>query len=102
MATSSRKTVRRCLNAFVTAAQNDYMLTNGVNGNGAEIALDKSVVVDIFNNQLEGQPEWVITVHDDAQQVSWFDVLLQYPFMRDWYLENLNDLEIQSDPLIFG
>ncbi|MFC6261203.1 hypothetical protein [Levilactobacillus fujinensis] len=87
---------------FVTAAQNDYMLTNGVNGNGAEISLDKSVVVDIFNNQLEGQPEWVITVHDDAQQVSWFDVLLQYPFMRDWYLENLNDLEIQSDPLIFG
>jgi len=87
---------------FVTAAKNDYMLTNGVNGNGARIALDKGVVVDIFNNQLEGQPEWVLTVHDDAQKVSWFDVLLKYPFMRDWYLENLTDLEITSDPLIFG
>ncbi|HIW72145.1 MAG TPA: hypothetical protein H9875_05905 [Candidatus Levilactobacillus faecigallinarum] len=87
---------------FVTAAKNDYMLTNGVNGNGARIALDKGVVVDIFNNQLEGQPEWVLTVHDENQKVSWFDVLLQYPFMRDWYLENLTDLEIKSDPLIFG
>ncbi|KRO04344.1 hypothetical protein IV54_GL001403 [Levilactobacillus paucivorans] len=87
---------------FVVAAQNDYMLTNGVNGNGAEIILDEGVVVDIFNNQLSGQPEWVLTVHDDDQKISWFDVLLKYPFMRDWYLENLTDLEIKSDPLIFG
>ncbi|NLR09629.1 MULTISPECIES: hypothetical protein [Lactobacillaceae] len=87
---------------FVAAAKNDYMLTNGVNGNGAEIALDEGVVVDIFNNQLAGQPEWVLTVHDDEQKISWFDVLLKYPFMRDWYLENLTDLEIKSDPLIFG
>ncbi|MGP4115809.1 hypothetical protein ACS4N0_01420 [Levilactobacillus zymae] len=87
---------------FVAAAKNDYMLTNGVNGNGAQIQLDKNVVVDIFNNQLEGQPEWVLTVHDDDQKVSWFDILLRYPFMRDWYLENLDDLEIVSDPLIFS
>ena len=87
---------------FVAAAKNDYMLTNGVNGNGAQIQLDKNVVVDIFNNQLEGQPEWVLTVHDDNQKVSWFDILLRYPFMRDWYLENLDDLEIVSDPLIFS
>ncbi|MCW3777609.1 hypothetical protein [Levilactobacillus namurensis] len=87
---------------FVAAAKNDYMLTNGVNGNGARIALDKGVVVDIFNNQLEGQPEWVLTVHDDDQKTSWFDVLLNYPFIRDWYLENLTDLEIVSDPLIFS
>ncbi|WP_125765963.1 hypothetical protein [Levilactobacillus mulengensis] len=87
---------------FVMAAKEDYMLTNGVNGNGAEIALEHGVVVDIFNNQLEGQPEWVLTVHDDDQKISWFDVLLKYPFMRDWYLENLTDLEISSDPLIFG
>lgn len=86
---------------FVMAAKNDYMLTNGVNGNGAEITLDHDIVVDIFNNQLEGQPEWVITVHDDSQQTSWFDVLLKYPFIRDWYLENLTDLEIKSDPLVF-
>ncbi|WP_407887699.1 hypothetical protein [Levilactobacillus sp. N40-8-2] len=86
---------------FVTAAKNDYMLTNGVNGNGAEITLDNNVVVDIFNNQLEGQAEWVLTVHDDDQKISWFDVLLKYPFMRDWYLENLTDLEIKSDPLVF-
>lgn len=87
---------------FVAAAKNNYMLTNGVNGNGAEIALDEGVVVDIFNNQLAGQPEWVLTVHDDEQKISWFDVLLKYPFMRDWYLENLTDLEVKSDPLIFG
>lgn len=87
---------------FVAAAKNDYMLTNGVNGNGAQIELDQNVVVNIFNNQLEGQPEWVLTVHDDEQKVSWFDILLRYPFMRDWYLENLDDLEIVSDPLIFS
>ncbi|GEO69981.1 hypothetical protein [Levilactobacillus acidifarinae] len=87
---------------FVAAAKNEYMLTNGVNGNGAQIQLDRNVVVDIFNNQLEGQPEWVLTVHDDDQKVSWFDILLRYPFMRDWYLENLDDLEIVSDPLIFS
>lgn len=84
------------------AAQNDYMLTNGVNGNGAEIALGRGIVVDIFNNQLDGQPEWVLTVHDDDQKISWFDVLLRFDFMRDWYLENLTELEITSDPLIFG
>jgi len=87
---------------FVMAAQNDYMLTNGVNGNGAEIALGRGIVVDIFNNQLDGQPEWVLTVHDDDQKISWFDVLLRFDFMRDWYLENLTELEITSDPLIFG
>lgn len=87
---------------FVAAAKHDYMLTNGANGNGAHIELDKGVTVDIFNNQLEGQPEWVLTVHDDEQKISWFDILLRYPFMRDWYLENLNDLEVVSDPLIFS
>lgn len=87
---------------FVAAAKHDYMLTNGANGNGARIELDKGVTVDIFNNQLEGQPEWVLTVHDDEQKISWFDILLRYPFMRDWYLENLNDLEVVSDPLIFS
>ena len=44
------------------------MLTNGVNGNGAEIALGRGIVVDIFNNQLDGQPEWVLTVHDDIRR----------------------------------
>ncbi|MCF7523496.1 hypothetical protein L3X07_10360 [Levilactobacillus brevis] len=57
------------------------MLTNGVNGNGAEIALGRGIVVDIFNNQLDGQPEWVLTVHDDDQKISWFDVLLRFDFM---------------------
>ncbi|CAM3106626.1 hypothetical protein [Lactiplantibacillus plajomi] len=87
---------------FVTAAEHDYMLRNSQHGNGAEIELRDGLIVDLFNNTPDGQARWVLTVHDPQQEVSWFDVLLHFDFMRDWYLDNIDALEIKADPLVFA
>ena len=40
----------------------------------------------------------VIKINDPDNRISWFDVLNKYDFIRDWYLENLESLEIKNDP----
>jgi len=87
---------------FVTAAKNDYMLQNSPHGHGAQIQLPGDLLIDIFDAGSAGTAKWVITVHDDEQRVSWFDVLLHFDFMRDWYLENIESLAIKADPLVFA
>ncbi|WP_318766319.1 hypothetical protein [Lactiplantibacillus carotarum] len=87
---------------FVTAAEHDYMLRNSQHGHGAQIELRSGLVVDIFDNAANGGAQWVLTVHDPQQAVSWFDVLLHFDFMRDWYLDNIEALEIKADPLVFA
>ncbi|PWG00939.1 hypothetical protein [Levilactobacillus bambusae] len=86
---------------FVSAAENGYMLQNTDRGRGAVLQLPDDVVVTVFDNQKDGTPEWAIAVNDPNQAVSWFDVILRYEFMRNWYLNNLGQLEIKSDPLMF-
>lgn len=88
---------------FVSAAENDYMLRNSQQGHGAQIELRAGLTVDIFDAADAGaSPKWVLTVHDPDQTVSWFDVLLHFGFMRDWYLDNIDSLEIKADPLVFA
>lgn len=87
---------------FVSAAENDHMLRNYMHGHGAEIELRTGLVVDIFRSAANGSDRWVLTVHDPDQAVSWFDVLLHFDFMRDWYLDNIDSLEIKADPLVFA
>ncbi|MFC6180918.1 hypothetical protein [Lactiplantibacillus daowaiensis] len=87
---------------FVTAAQHDYMLQNSPAGHGAEIQLPGSLTIDIFDGGKPTEAKWVLTVHDPDQRVSWFDVLLHFDFIRDWYLENIDSLEIKADPLVFA
>jgi len=87
---------------FVAAAEKDYMLQNSPQGHGAQIQLPDDLTVDIFDAGTDGNAKWVITVHDADQRVSWFDVLLHFDFMRDWYLENIDALAIKADPLVFA
>ncbi|AVK62557.1 hypothetical protein C5Z25_11995 [Lactobacillus sp. CBA3605] len=87
---------------FVTAAQHDYMLRNSPNGRGAQIELPGKLVVDLFDTGTAQQAKWVLTVRDPDQRVSWFDVLLHFDFMRDWYLDNIASLEIKADPVVFA
>ncbi|RRK09527.1 hypothetical protein D1831_12275 [Lactiplantibacillus garii] len=87
---------------FVSAAQHDYMLRNSQHGHGAQIELRTGLLVDIFDTGANGGTKWVLTVHDPKQEVSWFDVLLHFDFMRDWYLDNIDSLEIKADPLVFA
>ena len=42
--------------------------------------------------------QWVIKINDPDNRISWFDVLNKYDFIRDWYLGNLESLEIKNDP----
>ncbi|ETY74509.1 hypothetical protein [Lactiplantibacillus fabifermentans] len=87
---------------FVTAAQNNHMLRNSPKGHGAEIELQSGLIVDIFDAGKPGSAKWVLTVRDQGQRVSWFDVLLHFDFMRNWYLANIDALEIKADPLVFA
>lgn len=87
---------------FVLAAEHNYMLRNSPSGHGAEIELPGALVVDVFDAGAPKTAKWVLTVRDSEQRVSWFDVLLHFDFMRDWYLSNIEALEIKADPLVFA
>ena len=81
---------------FVAAAKEDYMLMHS--SDGAVLELPNQVTLHITSKNAK----WGMTVHDDEEATSWFKLLLDYPFVREWYLENLSDLEVKSDPLVFG
>lgn len=84
---------------FVAAAQENYMLKHA--DEGAILELKPDLSLRIGTNQNANNAGWGLTVHDANQEVSWFKVVLQYPFLRNWYLNNLSELQIRSDGLIF-
>lgn len=88
---------------FVVASQAGYMLKEGFNGE-AVLELTPELVVTFGDEAQLGtvdQEQWVINVNDQDEQLSWFDLLFNYDFIREWYLSNLNLLEIQVDPRYF-
>ncbi|TWW13225.1 hypothetical protein LABALGNA3A7_10310 [Dellaglioa algida] len=87
---------------FVLASENDLMVEAGAN-NSAVLKLANSEIT-IYDQQQMGENDnekWVIAVMDTTQEISWFDILLNEPFIRNWYLNNISELSIKSDPLIF-
>lgn len=87
---------------FVASADSHYMLQNAPSGQGAMIELADGTVFGIANAGDDNAPKWVITVTDKNDAISLMAILLNYDFIRQWYLANRDDLEIQSDPLIFA
>lgn len=87
---------------FVASADSNYMLQNAPEGHGAIIELDDGLTFGVAQTGTETAPQWVLTTEDSAGKISLMQVLLQYDFIREWYLANRSDLEIQSDPLIFA
>ncbi|CAM2825139.1 hypothetical protein [Dellaglioa algida] len=87
---------------FVLASENELMVEAGVN-NSAVLKLANSEIT-IYDQKQMGENDnekWVIAVMDTTQEISWFDILLNEPFIRNWYLNNISELSIKSDPLIF-
>lgn len=89
---------------FVIAAKGGKMLEAGAD-QSAVLKLDNDVTVTIFREADPQQAhfgEWLLKVWDPQQTISWFDVLLHYQFLRDWYLNNLPSLEIKADLQYFS
>ncbi|GLB46792.1 hypothetical protein WR164_07710 [Philodulcilactobacillus myokoensis] len=80
---------------FIGAAKNDYMLTS-YHHTGAELSLGQDLQLKLFNSN-DNIPTWGIVVNDKNQQISWFDVILHYDFLRQWYLDNIKVLEVSPD-----
>ena len=81
---------------FIMGSEAGCMLKSGMNGE-AIMNLSDSVVLTLFDENLAGgnSPKWVITVKDDEDKISFFDLLVRYDFFKDWYLENLQSVEIR-------
>ncbi|MGF2383925.1 hypothetical protein [Lentilactobacillus otakiensis] len=86
---------------FVKSADNKYILMSGENG-GASLTLDNDTTLNVYNAGDEDRPKWGATIHDNDQKESWLNLLLDYPFIKDWYLDNKKQLEILSNKFIFG
>ncbi|MBD8084880.1 hypothetical protein HUK45_01135 [Limosilactobacillus sp. c9Ua_26_M] len=87
---------------FVATAETDYMLFNLPKNNGAELRLERQVNLDLSFDPDDYSQQWFFSVQDPDAQVSLFDLLLHYQLIRDWYLNNRDELAVKSDPLIFA
>jgi len=86
---------------FVKSADNQYILMSGQNG-GAALTLDNDTKLTVYNAGDDDRPKWGATIHDNDQQESWLNLLLDYPFIKDWYLNNKKQLDILSNKIVFG
>ncbi|KIS04120.1 hypothetical protein [Paucilactobacillus wasatchensis] len=89
---------------FVQTEGTDYMLLNMQERVGATLVVESDVKLNLFaqNSDSQQNNNWLFSVLDSREAVSFFDVLVRYPLIRKWYLENRQELEVKSDPLIFA
>lgn len=87
---------------FVETADSDYRLLNLPHNNGASLQLDREVHIELGFDPDDYSRQWAFRVVDNDEEVSFFDVLLHYKMIRDWYLDNREALAVRSDPLIFA
>ncbi|EEW53455.1 hypothetical protein [Limosilactobacillus antri] len=85
---------------FVATAENDYMLMNLPHNNGAELVLDQGIKLDIAFDPDDYSQQWFFAVQDPESRVSFFDTLLHYNLIRQWYLNNRDELAVRSDKLV--
>ena len=84
---------------FVAAAQENYMLKHDKDGAVLELAPD--LTLKIASHNANGGAAWGLYVTDKDQSVSWFKVLQKYKLLRKCNLQNIGDLQIRSDSLVF-
>ena len=87
---------------FVKTTGTDFMLLSMPKNNGALLNLDRQIRLTLFYNPDDYSQQWKFKVVDPDQQYSFFDVLLHYSIIREWYLNNREALAVRSDPLIFA
>lgn len=81
---------------FVKTAETDYMLMNLPHNSGAELLLDQGIKLDLSFNPDDYSQEWAFQVKDPGEQVSFFDILLHYNLIRQWYLGDRDSLAVES------
>ena len=64
--------------------------------------LERQVNLDLSFDPDDYSQQWFFSVQDPDAQVSFFDLLLHYQLIRDWYLSNRDELAVKSDPLMFA
>lgn len=87
---------------FVKTTDTDYMLLSLPQNNGAELRLDQNVRLQLAFDPDDYSQEWSFRVLDSEERVSFFDVLLHYPLVREWYLDNREFLAVRTDAMIFA
>ena len=87
---------------FVKTTDTDFMLLSMPKNNGALLNLDRQIRLTLFYDPDDYSQQWKFKVVDPDQQYSFFDVLLHYSIIREWYLNNREALAVRSDPLIFA
>lgn len=88
---------------FVLSAKDEIIMQNATDGYGAKLALPGNIIVNLLQNiGNDNQPFWYLTVIDANERQSWFDVLMNYDFIYQWYQTDLASLEIQANQRVFG
>ena len=78
---------------FVASADSNYMLETLNNKLGAKINLDGGLYLNIYNQKVDDKNNWEIKIQDENENISLLKVLIAYPFISKWYLENREILE---------
>lgn len=86
---------------FVKSADQQFILMADQNG-GASLTLDNDTKLQVYNRGSSDRPKWGAAIHDTNQTENWLYLLLDYPFIQEWYLDNKKQLEILSNQFIFG
>ncbi|WP_137597402.1 hypothetical protein [Paucilactobacillus kaifaensis] len=89
---------------FVQTEGTEYMLMNMQDHIGAILMVDEDTKLSLFaKDDIDGRGgNWLFRVEDSRQATSFFDTLVRYPLIRQWYLDNRDVLEVKSDPLVFA
>lgn len=87
---------------FIKTTDNDFMLLSMPQNNGAKLNLDRQIELSLFYDPDDYSKQWKFRVTDPDEQYSFFDILLHYEMIRDWYLDNREALAVRSDPLVFA
>ncbi|WP_267202280.1 hypothetical protein [Limosilactobacillus kribbianus] len=87
---------------FVRTAETDYMLMNLPHNSGAELLLDQGIKLDLSFDPDDYSQEWAFQVKDPGEQVSFFDILLHYNLVRQWYLNDRPALAVRSEEMVIA
>lgn len=87
---------------FVKTTDTDFMLLSLPKNNGALLNLDRGIQLTLSYDPDDYSKQWKFQVTDPDQQYSFFDVLLHYAMIKEWYLDNRKQLAVRSDPLVFA
>lgn len=87
---------------FVATGETDYMLMNLPHNSGAELQLDRGIKFDLSFDPDDYSQEWAFQVKDPGEQVSFFDILLHYNLVRQWYLTDRDALAVQSGQMVIA